>query len=95
MKTYHVLIYTPRPVLLRGRATADVHEAYETYWRGLLEDGRLVMAGPYMDESCRMLVLNVADAEEARAILADDPAIQGGLFNGQVQPWTVALEGAG
>ncbi|SDL69111.1 hypothetical protein SAMN05421874_12717 [Nonomuraea maritima] len=47
--------------------------AHRDHLRRLKEDGRLVTAGPWADDSGALHVYEVADEAELRAILRDDP----------------------
>ncbi|GAB4105846.1 YciI family protein [Micromonospora taraxaci] len=41
--------------------------------QALHQEGRLVMAGPFPDDSGALLIFDVADAETLAAIVAEDP----------------------
>lgn len=47
--------------------------AHRDHLRRLKEDGRLVTAGPWADDSGALHVYEVADEAELRAILREDP----------------------
>ena len=51
----------------------EVRPAHRDHLRSLLDAGKLVMAGPWADDSGAMIILNIQDETEARAILANDP----------------------
>ena len=52
-------------------------------------EGRLVMAGPFADESGALLVFDVASEEALDAVLADDPYYAApGTTVVRRQPWT-------
>ena len=55
----------------------------------LAEEGKLVLAGPFMDEgSIRgIYVFNVESLEEAKALTATDPAIKAGRLEMELHPW--------
>lgn len=55
----------------------------------LAEMGKLVLAGPFMDDSDLrgIYVFNVATIEEARQLTATDPAIQAGSLEMELHPW--------
>ncbi|MGD1847059.1 MAG: YciI family protein [Salibacteraceae bacterium] len=55
----------------------------------LAESGKLVLAGPFMDdgEVRGIYIFNVATIEEARALTATDPAIQTGSLIMELHPW--------
>ncbi|MDG4779352.1 YciI family protein [Micromonospora sp. WMMD961] len=47
--------------------------AHRERLQALRQEGRLVMAGPFSDDSGALLIFDVADAEAFAAILAEDP----------------------
>ena len=55
----------------------------------LAESGKLVLAGPFLDngEVRGIYIFNVATVEEARELTATDPAIQAGRLEMELHPW--------
>jgi uncharacterized protein YciI len=55
----------------------------------LASDGKLVLAGPFLDDGplAGIYVFKVATVEEARALTATDPAIQAGRLEMELHPW--------
>ena len=55
----------------------------------MVKDGKLVMAGPFLDdgELRGIYVFNVATIEEAQALTETDPAIQAGSLVMELHPW--------
>ena len=63
----------------------------------LAKEGKLVLAGPFMknDRNYRgIYIFNVATVEEAKALVATDPAVRANLFEVELTPWygTAALQ---
>jgi uncharacterized protein YciI len=63
----------------------------------LVKEGKLVVAGPFMknDRNYRgIYIFNVETIEEAKALVATDPAIQSNLLEAELTPWyaTAALQ---
>ncbi|WP_409415906.1 YciI family protein [Flavobacterium sp. PS2] len=63
----------------------------------LAKEGKLVVAGPFMknDKNYRgIYIFNVATIEEAKALVATDPAINANLLEAELVPWyaTAALQ---
>jgi uncharacterized protein len=58
------------------------------YMRQLQEQGRLFAGGGYSSDDGGMAIVMCADADEARAILAADPAITSGIFVAELKQWT-------
>ena len=55
----------------------------------LSNEGKLLLAGPFMDnESPRgIYIFNVTTLEEARKLIETDPAIQAGTLEMELRPW--------
>ncbi len=49
-------------------------------WKGLEQQGRLLLAGPFEDKSGGLIIFEAADPEEGAAIAQQDPYIQNGVF---------------
>ena len=51
------------------------------YWQGLLADGVAVVFGPVVnpDGAYGLAVVEVSGQEQAEQVIADDPAVRGGL----------------
>ena len=56
-----------------------VRPAHVEYVLRLLNDGRLVVGGPFRDGSGALFVYEVADVDQARSIVADDPYVREGV----------------
>lgn len=57
------------------------------YMRQLQEQGRLFAGGGYASDDGGMAIVMCADIDEARAILAADPAITSGIFVAELRHW--------
>ncbi|CAN5575294.1 hypothetical protein BH23BAC4_BH23BAC4_08750 [soil metagenome] len=57
--------------------------------RRLAEEGKLVLAGPFLDggELRGIYIFNAETVEEAETLAATDPAIQAGRLALQLHPW--------
>ncbi|MGQ0531531.1 MAG: YciI family protein [Caulobacteraceae bacterium] len=58
------------------------------YMRQLMNEGRLFAGGGYASDDGGMAIVTAASIEEARAILAGDPAIVSGIFVAELRHWT-------
>ncbi len=66
-------------------------EDHVGFARRLLDEGRLLLGGPFADEqSGGMLVLRAESLEEARELANEDPSI-GELLHVDVRPWRIAM----
>jgi uncharacterized protein YciI len=73
----------------REQAGWDEHAAFMD---GLLAEGRVILGGPIGDGTDVLLVVDAADEDELRAMLADDPWMDRVLRIGRVQPWQLWLD---
>lgn len=69
--------------------TRPVHREY---LRSLFDAGKIVMSGPWEDETGLLIVYEVGDMAEAERLLADDPYRSAGvLANATIKEWRVVL----
>jgi uncharacterized protein YciI len=62
---------------------------HREYLKSLLDSGKLVMSGPWTDDSGALLLYEAADEAEVRALLAADPYSEGECLAGvEVKEWT-------
>lgn len=68
---------------------AQLQKAHLENITRLAEAGKLVLAGPFLDNSDvrGIYIFNVATVEEARALTETDPAIQAGRLVMELHPW--------
>ena len=57
------------------------------FMRQLQDEGRLFAGGGYSSDDGGMAIVMCADIDEARAILAADPAITSGIFVAELRHW--------
>lgn len=70
----------------------ETRPVHREHLRGLLDQGKLIMAGPWADDSGALIVLDVADEAEARTIIARDPYTHAGCVSVvSLRPWTPIL----
>ncbi len=94
------LVFLVRPAdapVLPDDEAAAVQDAHLAHQAGLAEQGLVLAAGPLVDQDDERLrgicVLSV-DADRARALYADDPAVRAGRLTIQVATWLVPTGGA-
>jgi uncharacterized protein YciI len=65
---------------------------HREYLRSLFDVGKIVMSGPWEDETGMLIVYDVADMAEAEQLLAQDPYRSAGvLANATIKEWRVVL----
>ena len=83
-----IVVYRPGPAWVAGK---PMHEQklgpHVVYIRGLLAEGRLVAGGPFTDGDGGMAIFRASSPDEARAMLAADPAVSSGVFVAEMRPW--------
>jgi uncharacterized protein len=90
--------YLVRPAFDRqvlASATPDQREVFDrhgAYLERLRAEGRVLFAGSCFDGPFGIVVLDVGDEEEARAIVADDPSVRLGLQTAELYPFKVFLQ---
>lgn len=60
---------------------------HAAYMQQLQDEGRLFAGGGYVDADGGMAIVSAASMEDARAILAADPAITSGIFVAELRQW--------
>ncbi|MBM4098439.1 MAG: hypothetical protein FJ260_00565 [Planctomycetes bacterium] len=78
--------------------TEDEMEAlgrHLTFLQGLVAAGDVVTAGPAEDGSLGLVVFSRLDAAGAAARMAEDPAVEAGVFRVECLPWRMSLFGTG
>jgi uncharacterized protein YciI len=90
MKTYVMAFLRRGPN--RGQdslSAANLQKAHMDNINRLAKAGKLVMAGPFLDnEDVRgIYIFDVKTIEEARALTETDPAIQAGRLAMELHPW--------
>ena len=61
------------------------------YLKGLLAQGKLILAGLATDDYAGVVILRARDRIEAEKIMAGDPAIGANVFLAELHPFRVAL----
>lgn len=83
--TYPVL-YRPGPAWLTGKSVMEQPlKEHGKYMLSLYIKGSMKLAGPLTDNAGGAVLLEVAN--EAKAIVANDPAVKSGVFVYEMHPW--------
>jgi uncharacterized protein YciI len=82
--------------LVRGSSTsqpaaaaADIQKGHLAYMSRLHEQGKLLVAGPFMDDAPirGIVIYRVATIDHAKALAAEDPAVKAGRLVIDAHPW--------
>ncbi len=89
-------LYQIKPVRadLMENQTEEEQEKLQShflYLQDLLEKGKLVLAGPCLDASFGVVILQNTHEVEARSIMENDPAVKGKIMTGSLYPFRVSL----
>jgi uncharacterized protein YciI len=87
MKYAAIAVYTPDSATI-----AKARPAHRDYLAGLIQQGRLVISGPFSDDSGGLLVYEAETAADAEKLVAADPfATQGVFVSWEIRPWNVVF----
>jgi uncharacterized protein YciI len=87
-KITFLVIYRPGPAWLPGKSISEQPlKEHGKYMLGLYVKGSMKFAGPLTDNAGGAVVLEVTDESQAKAIVAEDPAVKSGVFICEMHPW--------
>jgi uncharacterized protein YciI len=87
-KATYLVLYRPGPAWLPGKSVLDQPlKEHGKYMLSLYTKGSMRMAGPLTDNAGGAVLLEVSDEAEAKAIVANDPAVKSGIFVYEMHPW--------
>ncbi len=82
-KAFYCKLVAPRPSFAQDMSPAEAQamQDHGVYWRNQMGTGRVVVFGLVADPTAAfgVIILEVPDAEAARRLTANDPAIQAGF----------------
>jgi uncharacterized protein YciI len=90
MKRYVLVLLTTGPRTVAADETERLFAGHMANINRLADEGKLVVAGPMGKNDHHyegIFILNVANVEEARALLATDPAVTAGLLAFEAFRW--------
>ena len=88
MKNMYLVVYRPGPAWLPGRPVGEQPlKNHGRYMLSLYVKGSLKFAGRFSDNAGGAAAFEATDDDEARAVVAADPAVVSGVFLGEVHPW--------
>ncbi len=88
MKATYLVVYRPGPAWLTGKSVMEQPlKEHGKYMLSLYIKGSMKLAGPLTDNAGGAVLLEVSDEAEAKAIVANDPAVKSGIFVYEMHPW--------
>jgi len=87
-KATYLVIYRPGPAWVKGKSVMEQPlKDHGKYMLSLYIKGSMKLAGPLTDNAGGAVLLDVSNQAEAQTILANDPAVQSGIFVYEMHPW--------
>jgi uncharacterized protein YciI len=89
-KNMYLVVYRPGPAWLPGRPVGEQPlKEHGRYMLSLYVKGSLKFAGRFSDDAGGAAAFEAIDDDEARAVVAADPAVISGVFLGELHPWVL------
>jgi uncharacterized protein YciI len=86
--TSYLVVYRPGPGWVAGKPmTEQPLKEHGKYMLHLYIGGTLKFAGPFLDDTGGAVMFEAANERDARAVVADDPAVRSGVFVAELHPW--------
>ncbi len=83
------------PNWLPGKTASQQRLAeHGRYLQRLMLNGKLVLAGPFLDDQGGFVLLKAANLAEAQQIENQDRAVQNGILKPTVHPFSIAFDSA-
>ena len=87
-KATYLVFYRRGPAWLTGKSVMEQPlKEHGKYMLSLYIKGSTKLAGPLTDNAGGAVLLEVSDEAEAKAIVANDPAVTSGIFVYEMHPW--------
>ena len=87
-KATYLVLYRPGPAWLTGKSVMEQPlKEHGKYMLSLYTKGSMKLAGPFTDDAGGAVLLEVSNEAEAKAIVANDPAVKSGVFTYEMHPW--------
>jgi uncharacterized protein YciI len=90
MKTYYMALLKRGPYQPTDTAEVNgIQRAHMAHIRQMAAEGKLVMAGPFLDNGDLrgIFIFDVASLKEAKALTEADPAVKAGKLIMELHPW--------
>lgn len=89
-------VYIAKPVKENFEKTATDEDnkivgEHFLYLKNLLEEKKLILAGPQVNAKFGIVVFEAASEEEAEHIMQNDPAVMNRVFTAELFPFRVSL----
>lgn len=80
------VFYSPGTRWETGKSIAQQNlSEHRNYYQHLLEQGKVVIGGATLEDDLGLMILNIQDKEEAKKIIANDPAIKNQIMTAELK----------
>jgi uncharacterized protein YciI len=88
-----IYLIRPRTGFIDSMTTeeAETMDRHFAYLQGLQAENRLVLAGPCLDGAFGVVILRAPSAEDAREVMASDPAVRAGIMQAELHHFRISL----
>ena len=69
----------------------EIMRKHFEYLKSLLEVGKLILAGPSLEQPFGIIVLEAESEDEARRLVAADPSVAAGIQTPELHPFRASL----
>lgn len=92
-QSLYVLIYSQGPGWKPDMPMSDQGlKPHYLYWKSLRDAHKMFLAGPFTDANGGLVVLRAKNMDDARDMMAHDPAVIDKIFVGDVHAWAPGLD---
>ena len=87
-KTTYLVVYRPGPGFLTGKPLKEQPlKEHGKYMLKLYTEGTLKIAGGFLDDTGGAMVFEAETEEQAKSVVAADPAVVTKVFVAELHPW--------
>ena len=87
-KSTYLVVYRPGPAWITGKpVTEQPLKEHGKYMLRLYKNGVLKIAGPFTDNAGGAVVFEAENEDDAKAVVAMDPAVTSKIFLSELHPW--------
>jgi uncharacterized protein len=87
-KTTYLVVYRPGPAFLPGKPLKEQPlKEHGKYMLKLYTEGTLKIAGGFLDDTGGAMVFEAETEEQAKSVVAADPAVVTKVFVAELHPW--------
>lgn len=88
-----LVVFKPGPKWIADKSVFEQPlKPHAQYMQKLYDEGKLLYAGPFLDDSGGLAILNVSSKAEADQILAQEPATLEHIFIAESHPWYLTFD---